>query len=112
MRYKFLFADLVMRYRIMSTDIKIELPHHISKIESQDVKSTIRLSQSISDGSDNMQFGVRLLPKVKSCQDSYFVRAVKNWNNIPFDIRNSDSLEKFKVMLKQHLWPILGLEPD
>ena len=43
---------------------------------------------------------------------SYFVRAVKNWNNIPFDIRNSDSLEKFKVMLKEHMWPIIGLEPD
>ena len=112
MRYKFLFADLVMFYRIISNDIKIELPHHISKIEPQDVKSTTRLSQSISDGSDNLQYRCKLHPKVKCFQDSYFVRAVKNWNNIPVYIRKSDSLEKFKVMLKEHLWLILGLEPD
>ena len=47
-----------------------------------------------------MEYRYKLHPKAKCFQDSYFVIAVKNWNNIPLDNRNSDSLEKFKVMFK------------
>ena len=37
MKSKFLFSDLVLFYRIMNNDVKIELPCHISRIEPHDV---------------------------------------------------------------------------
>ena len=70
----------------------------------------------MADGSDNLKYMCKICPKVKSFQDSYFVRTVNNWNNLPFYLRNNDNLEKFKVDLnidvKEHLWLILGLKPD
>ena len=51
-------------------------------------------------------------PKIKCFQDSYFVRSVKYWNDLPFDLRSTGDRDTFKVMLKDHLWLILGLKPD
>ena len=112
MKFKFLYSDLVLFYRIVNDDVKIELPCHISRIEPQDVKNTTRSSKSISDGSDNLKFKSKIIPKVNCFQNSYFVRTMSSWNDLPFDIRNVDSLEKFKTLLKEHLWFILISKPD
>ena len=111
MKEKFIFSDLILFYRIIRSDIKIELPFYISKIESQDVKYGTRSSQPIKDGKDDLKFVCKLKPKVKCFQDSFFVRTIDRWNEIPYNIRKIDNIDKFKVELKQHLWLILGLDP-
>ena len=110
--YKFLFSDLVLFYRIINNDVKIELPCHITKFEPQDIKTVTRSSKSISEGLDNLKYKCLITPKVICFQNSYFVRTVKNWNVLPFDLRSTESLESFKTLLKEHLWLILGLKPD
>ena len=107
-----MFSDLVLFYRIIKNEIKIELPFYISKYESQDVKNVTRNSQPIKDGVDDLQYKSKLQPKVKCFQDSYFVRTLNKWNEIPNEIRNSDSLDKLKALLKEHLWLILGMKLD
>ena len=112
MKFRFLFSDLVLFYRLIHGDVKIELPSHISKIEPQHVKKITRSSKSVYDGSDSLKYKTKLVPKIKCFKESYFVRTISSWNNIPFDIRNVDSLEKFTILLKEHLWFILRSKPD
>ena len=76
------------------------------------MKCSTRFLKTVADGTDTLQYKSRLLPKVKCFQDSYFVRSVKYWNDLPFDLRNTGDQDTFKVMLKDHLWLILGLKPD
>lgn len=111
-KYRFLFSDLVLFYRIINNDIKIELPHHISRMNPQNIKNITRSAKPISEGIDNLKYKCNIIPKIMCFQNSYFVRTVKNWNDLPFDLRSTDSLENFKTLLKEHLWLILGLKPD
>ena len=112
MKSKFLLSDLVLFYRIIHKDVKIELPSHISKIEPQHVKKITRSTKSVHDGSDSLKYRTTSVPKIKCFKESYFVRTISSWNNIPYDIRNEDSLEKFTILLKEHLWFILRSKPD
>ena len=112
MKHKFLFSDLVLFYKILKDEVKIKLPFYISRIESQDVKSVTRSSKPIIDGKYTLKYKCLVQPKVKCFQDCYFFRTVKNWNELPYELRSTDSTNKFKILLKEHLWLILGLEPD
>ena len=89
MKYKFIFFDLVLFYRIITNNVKINLPYYISRMELQDVKSSTRFLKTVADGTDTLQYKCRLLPKSKCFQYSYFVRSVKYWNALPFDLRNT-----------------------
>ena len=112
MEYKFLFSDLVLFFKIINNEIKIELPYYISKFESQDVLKVTRSSQPIKDSVDNLKYRCKFQSKIKCFQDSYFVRTLNKWNEIPYEIRNCDGLDKFKLLLKEHLWLIAGIKPD
>ena len=112
MKYKFIFSDLLLFYRIIKNNVKISLPYYISRMKPQDVKCSTRFSKTVADGTDTLKYKCRLLPKVKCFEDSYFVRSVKYWNDLPHELRSTDGLDTFKVMLKDHLWLILGLKPD
>ena len=112
MKYRFLFSDLVLFFNIIKNNVEIKLPEYVSRIESHDVKSITRCSKPIFDGKDNLKYRCQLNPKVKCFQDSYFVRTIKNWNMLSYEIRCSDNIDKFKVNLKEHMWLILGLKPD
>ena len=112
MEFKFLFSDLTLFFQIVNKDVNIELPYYICKIESQDVLKVTRSSQAIKNNVDNLTFKCKIKPKIKCFQDSYFVRTLNRWNEVPYEIRSSDSLDKFKCLLKEHLWLIAGIKPD
>ena len=114
MEYKFLFSDLVLFFKIINKEVKIELPYYISKLEPQDVLKVTRCSQAMKDRIkvDNLTYKCQFQPKIKCFQDSYFVRTLNRWNEIPYEIRNSDSLDKFESLLEEHLWLIAGIKPD
>ena len=111
-KHRFLFSDLVLFYRILNEDVNIDLPYYISKIEPHNVKNITRHSKPMAVGKDNLIYKSSIQPKVKAFKDSYFFRTVKNWNLLPFELRSTGTLDNFKVNLKEHMWLILGLEPD
>ena len=100
MKSKFLFTDLVLFLRIFKNDVKIELPYYITRIEPQDVVNIIRYSKPMADGPDNLKYMCEICPKIKNFQDSYFVRTVNNWNNLPFDLRNNNNLKNLRLILR------------
>ena len=112
MKYKFLFSDLILFFRIVNNEVKINLPNYVTRIEPQDVKRVTRSTKATAEGIDRSKFRCSMCPKVKSFQDSYFVRTVDNWNNLPHELRKLEDPNKFSTDLKEHLWLILGLKPD
>ena len=52
--------------------------------------------------------------KYKCCtfKKSYFYRTVIQWNLLPLNMRTLENVDKFEIGLKEHMWLILGLEPD
>ena len=81
-------------------------------IESQDVICVTRSNKSISKGIDKLKFKCNICPKINSFKNTFFVRTVNKWNELPMNVRENDSLYKFTLALKDHLWLILGFEPD
>ena len=71
-----------------------------------------RSNNLISDGRDKLKFRCTLLPKINAFKNSYFVRTVHSWNELLHTVREINSVEKFSLALKDHLWLILGFEPD
>ena len=56
--------------------------------------------------SDRLKFKCRVIPRVDAFTDSYFYRTHKKWNELPFEIRDIESIDQFKTRLKQYLWII------
>ena len=64
-------SDLVLFYRIIKNDIKIELQYYVSRVEPHDVINIPRNSKATADGSDNLKFACKIYPKIKTYQVSY-----------------------------------------
>ena len=112
MKSKFLLSDLILFYKIVNNEVTIKLPNYVTRIEPQDVKKVTRSTRAIAEGVDKSKFKCKIVPKVKSFQDSYFYRSVEHWNSLPLKLRDLVDVNKFKNNLKEHLWLILGLKPD
>ena len=112
MKFKFVFSDIVLFYKISNKLVNIDLPNYVTRIEPQDVKKVTRSTKASADGIDKSKYRCKVMPKVNSFRDSYFYRTVEQWNKLPLKIRDIDDMTKFKDDLKEHLWLILGLKPD
>ena len=111
-KYKFLLSDLTLFYKIVYNKVKIKLPNYVVRIEPQDVKRVTRSTNTIAKGIDKLKFKCKILPKVNAFSNSFFIRALNQWNELPLYLREIDNLDKFTVAVKDHLWLILGFEPD
>ena len=112
MKYKFLYSDLILFYKIVYNKVQIKLPNYVSRIEPQDIKRVTRSNNSIFKGIDKLKFKSNILPKINAFKNSFFVRTLNQWNELPLYLREIDNLDKFTLALKDHLWLILGFEPD
>ena len=112
MKHKFIFSDLTLFHKIVYKNVQIELPNYVIRIESQDIKYTTRSNILISKGTDNLRFKCNTLPIINAFKNSFFVRTLKNWNELPHSLREIECPDKFSLALKDHLWLILGFEPD
>ena len=65
----------------------------------------VRQTRQYNDN-DMLKFKCTITPKVEAFGKSFFVRTVNTWNNLPMEIRNIDIFDKFKTILKEHLWLI------
>ena len=57
--------DLVLLFKIINNELKIELPYYISKFESQDVLKVTRSSQPIKDSVDILKYRCKFQSKIK-----------------------------------------------
>ena len=109
---KFVFTDLVLFHKIAYGSVNIKLPNYVIKWEPKDIIKCTRNTKCISDGSDKLKFRCTVRSKVKAFDNSFFIRTVKLWNNLPPVLREVEDHDKFSVQLKDHLWLLLGLKPD
>ena len=112
MKYKFIFSDITLFHNIINNNVQINLPNYVERIEPQEVLSVTRSNITISKGIDHLQYRCKVLPKINAFKNTFFVRTLKNWNDLPLSVREIDSIDKFSVALKDYLWRILGFEPD
>ena len=112
MKYKFIFSDLILFHNIINNNIEIDLPHYVTRIVPQDIKNVTRNTFSTLEGNDNLKFKCKILPKINAFKNNFFVRTMNYWNELPYIVREIKSSDKFSVALKDHLWRILGFEPD
>ena len=112
MKFKFVFSDLILFYKIINKLVNIDLPKYVTRIEPQDVKKVTRSTKATADGIDKSKFRCKIMPKVNSFRDSYFYRTVEQWNSLPLKIRDLNDINKFSDDMKEHLWLILVLKPD
>ena len=112
MKYKFIYSDIILFHKIVYDNVDIKLPKYVKKVEPQDIKCDTRSNISISKGNDKLKFKCTLLPKINAFKNSYFVRTLHSWNELPHTVREIDCVEKFSLALKDYLWLILGFEPD
>ena len=112
MKSKFLLSDLILFYKIVYNNIKIDLPNYISRIEPQDVKRATRSNISVAEGTDKLKYKCEITPKINAFSNSFFVRTMEQWNQLPLHLRQIENVKNFSCALKEHLWLILGLKPD
>ena len=112
LKYKFIFSDIILFYNIVNNNVQIELPNYVERIEPQDVRSVTRSNIAIAKGGDHLQYKCKILPKINAFKNTFFVRTLKNWNDLPLSVREIDNFDKFSLALKDYLWQILGFEPD
>ena len=112
MKYKFLLSDLSLFHKIVYNNVNITFPNYVTRVESQDVLRITRSTHKISKGIDKLRYRCSVRPKVNAFSDSFFVRSIKQWNELPLNIREIDCNLKFTASTKDHLWLILGFEPD
>ena len=112
MNYKFILSDLILFYKIVYKKVQIKLPNYVTRIEPQDIKRVTRSNDTISRGIDKLKFKCNILPKINAFKKNFFVRTMNQWNELPHYLREIDNLDKFTLALKDHLWLILGFEPD
>ena len=112
MKYKLIFSDIILFYNIINNNVQIKLSNYVERIEPQEVISVTRSNITISKGIDHLQYRCKILPKLNAFKNTFFVRTLKSWNDQPLSVREIDSFDKFSLALKDHLWRILGCEPD
>ena len=112
MKNKFIFSDLTLFHKIIYETVQIKLPNYVIRIEAQDVKHATKSNILISKGTDQLKFKCNTLPKINAFKNCFFVRTLKQWNELPLTLREIVCPDKFSLALKDHLWLILGFEPD
>ena len=82
--------------------IPVELPPYIIPFDGNSRLRTSHLDERcfISTIAPRTEFG----PFAKS----FFPRTIGKWNNLPLEIRRTDSLCEFKSELVKHLWSSLS----
>lgn len=105
LRFKFLLTDMILFYKIVNSLVPIELPDDFSLIDPKKVRYT-RSTQNILSQDDKSTYKCNIRPSIKVYENSYFYRSVKNWNKLPYCIRQLPSLSNFKARLTEFLWTV------
>ena len=105
---KFRYNDLVLFYQIMHHLVPIEIPAYlILSTDNNDDRQKYyqRQTRNFNDG-DKLKAKSKVTPRINAFKDSFFQRAYRIWNDLPFRLRSIDCLDTFRIALKEHLWLI------
>ena len=80
------YSLIVIHYKIVNSLVPIELPDDFSLIGPKKVRYT-RSTQNILSQDDKSTYKCNIRPLIKVYENSYFYRSVKNWNKLPYCIR-------------------------
>lgn len=128
LRYRFLYSDLTLFYKIYHKKICIDLPENYKPLDDEEtsrLRSSIRppdyliVNETVNLGCMRNTMRDKLSLKCvnelnsSAYRNSYFFRTVLEWNRLPLELKANDSLTQFERDLKSHLWKIaLDPEPD
>ena len=112
MKYKFLHTDLCVFHNIVYETVKISMPEYIVRVKPSDFPKITRQNRLVAENIDKLTYKCMTRSKINSFDNNFFVRTHKQWNLIPLALREISDSDKFKHMLKQHMWNLLGLKPD
>ena len=102
-RFKFIYNDLMLFYKIMNALTPIALPEYITVAEAGKVRYT-RRTAAIVDHTDTSTLCCSVGPNCDSFKNSYFYRTMLLWNSLPVSVRQSDGISHFKSTLVAILW--------
>ena len=102
-RFKFLYNDLLLFYKIVNGLVPICLPDYITVAEAEQVRYT-RRTAPIVDHVDTSTFHSSIVATCDSFRNSFFYRTMIIWNNLPVSVRQSDLISSFKNSLVKFLW--------
>ena len=99
--------DILLFFKIIhGINDAIPLPQYILQYDQSDnSRHFIRQTRQYNDN-DHIKFKCTVTPRIDAFGKSFFVRTVKSWNDLPFEIRNFETFNTFKTKLKEHLWLI------
>ncbi len=107
----FKYNDLKTLYKIVQGLSPIKLPEYVSFVESNEVRLT-RHTAAIAEGSDNTTLRYSAGHETDIFRNSYFPRAIRLWNVLPFDIRQTRCVTIFQKELIALLWSASNDWPD
>ena len=74
MKFKFIYSDLILFYKIVYNKVKIKLPQYVTLIEPHNVLCVTRNNEAISKSNDKLKFKCNLLPKKKLIQKLFLCK--------------------------------------
>ena len=129
LRYRFIFSDLTMFYKIYYNKTSIALPEYYKPISNDDMgrlRKNIKPPEYLSGNETinlkhlrkikNDSLSLKCITEAHSCvfKNSFFFRTVHEWNRVPTEIRSVETLAQFESGLKSYLWKqaLYEMEPD
>ena len=111
MKFKFMYNDLNLFYKIVNKLVPIDFPSYISVVVPEGTRYT-RSSAAVHEKTDFTLYSCKMIPSNDAFRHSYFYRTVLNWNKLPIFVRQSEGLTTFKRTLKSFLWSVDSEWPD
>ena len=104
MKSRFILSDLVMLHKIINCLVPVKLPSYLNFYSGN---SRLRFCHL-----DKLSLVSELLPNTTACSNrttnafanSFFYRVHLLWNKLPFDLREIKRPDRFKVLLRKHLF--------
>ena len=85
---------------------------YIVRMGPSDFPKITRQNKTAAENNGKLLYKCNIRTKVNCFENNFFVRTHKAWNALPLSLREMSDSKKFREMLKQHLWNLLGLKPD
>ena len=120
-------TDVLLFHQIVYKQVNIDLPSYLLLESPENVRERGTGANSIGDHvstssnidqaniithRDTLHYKSMVAPKVDSFKYSYFYRVHLVWNSLPLCVRVTEDHNKFKRLLKEHLWKLLLEKPD
>ena len=103
MGLRFRLNDLKLLYKIVNSQVPINLPDYITFLDNSRTRHT-RRTAAIIDGDDTTTLHCSIAPTCDAFKNSYFYRTMLIWNKLPLAVRQASGISTFKTKLIEYLW--------